>query len=318
MSDARAGGAPSGRPKRGSDREEGQGDTPTTSRPRSHGPSHGAAADDVDDRHTANDDAPVRGPHLAVATPAQPAQLAGQISTLGDLLRATNVHVGKSKQRRPLYAGGPQRCAHGEQIQPGARMSDAWVVHPLECGGRNFVEEDMAMMVKQRRERPLRLNTLVTRVLSGLSEKGDAKGRHLIHVKSLQPLGHRKVVAAEGQWRLKVSRKVRAQAADRDVWDPEAQWAYMPSCVDELMGLMHVAAPKDRDLAFQVDLTADWWLIAALLSAFFKALPSPHSPNATPPPGRAHLAMEARRSPGRLQGQAAGRRRAGGFSAGRR
>jgi hypothetical protein len=173
----------------------------------------------------------------------------------------------------------------------------------------------MAVMVKQRRERPLRLNTLVTRVLS---EKGDAKGRHLIHVKSLQPLGHRKVVAAEGQWRLKVSRKVRAQAADRDVWDPEAQWAYMPSCVDELMGLMHVAAPKDRDLAFQVDLTADWWLIAALLSAFFKALPSPHSPNATPPPGRAHLAMEARRSPGRLQGQAAGRRRAGGFSAGRR
>ena len=45
-------------------------------------------------------------------------------------------------------------------------MSDAWAVHPLECGGRNFVEEDMAMMVKQRRERPLRLNTLVTRVLS--------------------------------------------------------------------------------------------------------------------------------------------------------
>jgi hypothetical protein len=190
-------------------------------------------------------------------------------------------------------------------------------VHPLECGGRNFVEEDMAMMVKQRRERPLRLNTLVTRVLS---EKGDAKGRHLIRVKALQPLGHRKAVAAEGQRRLKVSRKVRAQAADRDVWDPEAQWAYMPSCVvDELMGLMHVAAPKDRDLAFQVDLTADWWLIAALLSAFFKALPSRHSPNATPPPGRAHLAMEARRSPGRLQGQAAGRRRrAGGFSAGRR
>jgi hypothetical protein len=35
----------------------------------------------------------------------------------------------------------------------------------------------MAVMVKQRRERPLRLNTLVT---WALSEKGDAKGRHLI------------------------------------------------------------------------------------------------------------------------------------------
>ena len=35
-----------------------------------------------------------------------------------------------------------------------------------------------------------------------------------------------------------MSRKVRAQAADRDVWDPEAQWAYMSSCVvDELTGL---------------------------------------------------------------------------------
>ena len=45
-------------------------------------------------------------------------------------------------------------------------MSDTRAVHPLECGGRNFVEEDMAVMVKQRRERPLRLNTLVTRVLS--------------------------------------------------------------------------------------------------------------------------------------------------------
>ena len=56
-------------------------------------------------------------------------------------------------------------------------MSDAWAVHPPECGRRNFVEEDMAVMVKQRRERPLRLNTLVT---WALSEKGDAKGRHLI------------------------------------------------------------------------------------------------------------------------------------------
>ena len=169
MSDARAGGAPSGRAKRGSDREEGQGDTPTASRPRSHGPSHGAAADDVDRDATDDDDAPVRGSHLAAPTPAQraqPAQLAGQISTLGDLLRATNVHVGKSKQRRPLYAGGPQRCAHGEQIQPGAWMSDARAVHLPECGWWNFVEEDMAVMVKQRHERPLRLNTLVTRVLS--------------------------------------------------------------------------------------------------------------------------------------------------------
>ena len=45
-------------------------------------------------------------------------------------------------------------------------MSDARAVHPPECGRRNFVEEDMAVMVKQRRERPLRLNTLVTWVLS--------------------------------------------------------------------------------------------------------------------------------------------------------
>jgi len=45
-------------------------------------------------------------------------------------------------------------------------MSDARAVHPPECGRRNFVEEDMAVMVKQRRERPLRLNTLVARVLS--------------------------------------------------------------------------------------------------------------------------------------------------------
>ena len=63
---------------------------------------------------------------------------------------------------RPLA----QRCARGEQIQPGARMSDARAVHPPECGRRKFVEEDMAVMVKQRRERPLRLNTLVARVLS--------------------------------------------------------------------------------------------------------------------------------------------------------
>ena len=75
---------------------------------------------------------------------------------------------------------------------------------------------------------------------------------------------------------------------------------------------------RGGQLQFQVDLTADWWLVAALLSSFFKALPSPYSPSATPPLGREHLAMDARRSPGRLRGQAAGRRRAGGFSACRR
>ena len=37
---------------------------------------------------------------------------------------------------------------------------------PARVRAAEFVEEDMAVMVKQRRERPLRLNTLVTRVLS--------------------------------------------------------------------------------------------------------------------------------------------------------
>eukprot|EP01046_Picozoa_sp_COSAG06_P061962 COSAG06_NODE_13792_length_1218_cov_2.217158_2_plen_127_part_00 len=55
-------------------------------------------------------------------------------------------------------------------------------------------------------------------------------------------------------------------------------------------GRVSAAAPE------RLDLTADWWLIATLLSAFFKALPSPCSPSATAPPGRAHLAMDARRS----------------------
>ena len=41
---------------------------------------------------------------------------------------------------------------------------------------------------------------------------------------------------------------------------------------------------RGGQLQFQVDLTADWWLVAALLSAFFKALPSPHSPSAASPP----------------------------------
>ena len=48
---------------------------------------------------------------------------------------------------------------------------------------------------------------------------------------------------------------------------------------------------RGGQLQFQVDLTADWWLVAALLSSFFKALPSPYSPSATPPLGREHLAM---------------------------
>ena len=116
-----------------------------------------------------------------------------------------------------------------------------------ECGGKPFVEEDISRFLQQRRGRGARISAVASRLLT---EEGDLTGRRLPRIDRLEPVGYRQKAREETAQLLKSSRKSRAEAADHDVWDPEAQWAHFPNCVvhDE-DGLMYMPTEQEREQA---------------------------------------------------------------------
>ena len=116
-----------------------------------------------------------------------------------------------------------------------------------ECGGKSFVEDDMIRFLQQRAGRRARVSAVATRLLT---EEGDLTGRRLPRIDRLEPVGYRQKAREETAQLLKSSRKSRAEAADHDVWDPEAQWAHFPNCVvhDE-DGLMYMPTEQEREQA---------------------------------------------------------------------
>ena len=116
-----------------------------------------------------------------------------------------------------------------------------------ECGGKSFVEEDITRFLQQRRGRGARISAVASRLLT---EEGDLTGRRLPRIDRLEPVGYRQKAREETAQLLKSSRKSRAEAADHDVWDPEAQWAHFPNCVvhDE-DGLMYMPTEQEREQA---------------------------------------------------------------------
>ena len=116
-----------------------------------------------------------------------------------------------------------------------------------ECGGKSFVEDDMIRFMQQRMGRRARISAVASRLLT---EEGDLTGRRLPRIDWLEPVGYRQKAREETAQLLKSSRKSRAEAADHDVWDPEAQWAHFPNCVvhDE-DGLMYRPTEQEREQA---------------------------------------------------------------------
>ena len=81
----------------------------------------------------------------------------------------------------------------------------------------------MIRFMQQRAGRRARISAVASRLLT---EEGDLTGRRLPRIDWLEPVGYRQKAREETAQLLKSSRKSRAEAADHDVWDPEAQWAH--------------------------------------------------------------------------------------------
>ena len=118
-----------------------------------------------------------------------------------------------------------------------------------ECGGKSFVEDDMIRFMQQRAGRRARISAVATRLLT---EEGDLTGRRLPRIDRLEPVGYRQKAREETAQLLKSSRKSRAEAADHDVWDPEAQWAHFPNCVVHEDGMMYLPTEQEREQALSL------------------------------------------------------------------